>query len=98
MFLLAGDPHSIPTATGDPFKTLFVARIVSVDIDVGILHAPDQLIHILVMQMMLVTAWALFFFQNYDSSESKLRREFEVYGPIKKVRIYRVTESTLVDS
>lgn len=43
------DPHSIPTATGDPFKTLFVARI------------------------------------NYDSSESKLRREFEVYGPIKKI-------------
>ncbi|XP_049786820.1 U1 small nuclear ribonucleoprotein 70 kDa [Schistocerca cancellata] len=43
------DPHSIATATGDPFKTLFVARI------------------------------------NYDSSESKLRREFEVYGPIKKI-------------
>ncbi|KAJ9587388.1 hypothetical protein L9F63_019089 [Diploptera punctata] len=43
------DPHSISTATGDPFKTLFVARI------------------------------------NYDSSESKLRREFEVYGPIKKI-------------
>lgn len=43
------DPHNIPVATGDPFKTLFVARI------------------------------------NYDSSESKLRREFEVYGPIKKI-------------
>lgn len=24
-------------------------------------------------------------FQNYDTSESKLRREFEVYGPVKKV-------------
>lgn len=23
---------------------------------------------------------------NYDTSESKLRREFEIYGPIKKVR------------
>lgn len=22
---------------------------------------------------------------NYDTSESKLRREFEIYGPIKKV-------------
>ncbi|KAL0280707.1 UNVERIFIED_CONTAM: hypothetical protein PYX00_001922 [Menopon gallinae] len=43
------DPHNIPIATGDPFKTLFVARI------------------------------------NYDTSESKLRREFEVYGPIKKI-------------
>jgi hypothetical protein len=34
LFLLAGDPHNIPTATGDPFKTLFVARIVSVTIQI----------------------------------------------------------------
>lgn len=26
-----------------------------------------------------------FHLQNYDTSESKLRREFEVYGPIKKI-------------
>ena len=26
-----------------------------------------------------------FFCQNYDTSESKLRREFEVYGSVKKV-------------
>lgn len=26
-----------------------------------------------------------FLFQNYDTSESKLRREFEVYGAIKKI-------------
>ena len=26
-----------------------------------------------------------FSLQNYDSSESKLRREFEVYGPVKRV-------------
>lgn len=26
-----------------------------------------------------------FSIQNYDTSESKLRREFEVYGPIKKI-------------
>lgn len=26
--------------------------------------------------------------QNYDTSESKLRREFEVYGPVKKVSIF----------
>ncbi|KAL1117007.1 hypothetical protein AAG570_004335 [Ranatra chinensis] len=43
------DPHNVPTATADPFKSLFVARI------------------------------------NYDTSESKLRREFEIYGPIKKI-------------
>lgn len=28
-----------------------------------------------------------FLFQNYDTTESKLRREFEVYGPIKRVAI-----------
>ncbi|KAF2349565.1 Transcription factor IIS N-terminal [Trinorchestia longiramus] len=45
------DPHNDPSATTDPYKTLFVARI------------------------------------NYDTSESKLRREFEIYGPIKKIRM-----------
>ncbi|XP_026468496.1 U1 small nuclear ribonucleoprotein 70 kDa-like [Ctenocephalides felis] len=43
------DPTSSESATVDPFKTLFVARI------------------------------------NYDTTESKLRREFEGYGPIKKI-------------
>lgn len=43
------DPHNNESATGDPYKTLFVSRI------------------------------------NYDTSESKLRREFEIYGPIKKI-------------
>lgn len=43
------DPNQAATATEDPFKTLFVARI------------------------------------NYDTSESKLRREFEIYGAIKKI-------------
>lgn len=46
------DPASAnPTVSGDPFKTLFVARI------------------------------------NYDTSESKLRREFEVYGPVKQITV-----------
>ena len=27
----------------------------------------------------------LFCVQNYDTSESKLRREFDVYGPVKRV-------------
>lgn len=43
------DPSAVVDATGDAFKTLFVARV------------------------------------NYDTSESKLRREFEGYGPIKKI-------------
>ncbi|CAG2103284.1 unnamed protein product, partial [Medioppia subpectinata] len=43
------DPSSSTTATSDPYKTLFIARI------------------------------------NYDTTEAKLRREFEAYGPIKKI-------------
>jgi len=45
------DPTNDSTIHGDPFKTLFVARI------------------------------------NYDTSESKLRREFEVYGPVKRISL-----------
>jgi hypothetical protein len=99
MLLLPGDPHSIATATGDPFKTLFVARIVSltpytpsfswlnsVNVHFGCIH--------------IIFVWINFFFllQNYDSSESKLRREFEVYGPIKKVRIDSVNECKSIGS
>jgi len=47
--LLRWDPHSDVNATGDPFKTLFVARV------------------------------------NFDTTESKLRRELEAYGPIKRI-------------
>jgi len=45
------DPHKDPNAQGDPFKTLFVARI------------------------------------SYDTTEKKLKREFEVFGSIKRVRM-----------
>merc|ERR1712110_615168 len=45
------DPHKDPNVSGDPFKTLFVARI------------------------------------SYDTTEKKLKREFEVFGSIKKVRM-----------
>lgn len=51
------DPHNISTATTDPFRTLFVARI------------------------------------NYDTSESKLRREFEMYGSIKKIVLCHNTQN-----
>ncbi|XP_023003041.1 U1 small nuclear ribonucleoprotein 70 kDa-like [Cucurbita maxima] len=40
-----------PNVTGDPYKTLFVARL------------------------------------NYETSESRIKREFESYGPIKRVRL-----------
>jgi len=45
------DPHKDGNASGDPFRTLFVARI------------------------------------SYDTTEKKLKREFEVFGSIKKVRM-----------
>jgi len=45
------DPHKDPNASGDPFKTLFVARI------------------------------------SYDTTEKKLKRELEVFGSIKRVRM-----------
>ncbi|KAF8053549.1 hypothetical protein N665_1401s0009 [Sinapis alba] len=45
------DPNNDANASGDPYKTLFVARL------------------------------------NYESSESKIKREFEAYGPIKQVFI-----------
>ena len=43
------EPHSDPNTTGDPYKTLFVARL------------------------------------SFEVTESKLRREFEMYGAIRKV-------------
>ncbi|KAL6012340.1 U1 small nuclear ribonucleoprotein [Asimina triloba] len=42
------DPSSDPNATGDPYKTLFVARL------------------------------------NYETTEHRIKREFEAYGPIKR--------------
>lgn len=45
------DPHKDPNAVGDPFKTLFVARV------------------------------------SFDTTEKKLKREFEVFGSIKRVRM-----------
>ncbi|KAF5180285.1 U1 small nuclear ribonucleoprotein, partial [Thalictrum thalictroides] len=45
------DPSSDPNISGDPYKTLFVARL------------------------------------NYETTENRLKREFESYGPIKKVRM-----------
>lgn len=71
------DPAGIPNVTADPFKTLFVARIVS-----NLFHG-DAFRNIFSVQPFLYTFFQ--FFQNYDTSESKLRREFEVYGPVKKV-------------
>ncbi|KAJ6843890.1 U1 small nuclear ribonucleoprotein 70 kDa [Iris pallida] len=45
------DPSNDPNVTGDPYKTLFVARL------------------------------------NYETTEHQIKREFEAYGPIKRVRL-----------
>lgn len=45
------DPNNDPSISGDPYKTLFVARL------------------------------------NYETTESRIKREFEAYGPIKRVGI-----------
>lgn len=45
------DPHKDPNASGDPFKTLFVARV------------------------------------SYDTTEKKLKREFEAFGSVKRVKM-----------
>ncbi|KAI5069960.1 hypothetical protein GOP47_0014303 [Adiantum capillus-veneris] len=51
------DPHHDPAVEGDPYKTLFVARI------------------------------------SYETTEHKIKREFEAYGPIKRVRLVNDKES-----
>ncbi|WOH10312.1 hypothetical protein DCAR_0729779 [Daucus carota subsp. sativus] len=51
------DPSNDPNISGDPYKTLFVARL------------------------------------NYETTESRIKREFEAYGPIKRVGIIRVSQS-----
>ncbi|XP_074309082.1 U1 small nuclear ribonucleoprotein 70 kDa [Silene latifolia] len=51
------DPQNDPNATGDPYKTLFVARL------------------------------------NFETSESRLTREFETYGPIKRVKMIHDKET-----
>ncbi|KAL2668576.1 hypothetical protein GLYMA_01G175100v4 [Glycine max] len=45
------DPHNDPNVSGDPYKTLFVAKL------------------------------------SYETTESRIKREFESYGPIKRVRL-----------
>ncbi|KAA8531864.1 hypothetical protein F0562_006419 [Nyssa sinensis] len=45
------DPNNDPNISGDPYKTLFVARL------------------------------------NYETTESRIKREFEAYGPIKRIRL-----------
>ncbi|KAK4368035.1 hypothetical protein RND71_011827 [Anisodus tanguticus] len=54
------DPSSDPNVTGDPYKTLFVARL------------------------------------NYETTESRVKREFEAFGPIKRLHINKLMERRLI--
>ncbi|KAJ6990021.1 LOW QUALITY PROTEIN: hypothetical protein NC653_018518 [Populus alba x Populus x berolinensis] len=54
------DPTNDPNVSGDPYKTLFVARL------------------------------------NYETTESRIKREFESYGPIKRVGIFEYNQAGLV--
>jgi U1 small nuclear ribonucleoprotein len=51
------DPNNNPNISGDPYKTLFVARL------------------------------------NYETTESRIKREFDVYGPVKRVRLVNDKET-----
>jgi len=51
------DPQKNSKATGDAYKTLYIARV------------------------------------SFDTSENKLKREFEEYGPIKKIRLIHSSKS-----
>ncbi|GJT92117.1 U1 small nuclear ribonucleoprotein 70 kDa [Tanacetum coccineum] len=53
------DPNNDPNISGDPYKTLFVARL------------------------------------NYETTESRIKREFEAYGPIKRVGFVEYLEKGL---
>lgn len=81
------DPAGISNVTADPFKTLFVARIVSI-IFIILSRYIIKLLHRIQLNIYLILLFC--FLQNYDTSESKLRREFEVYGPVKKVKFFPI--------
>ncbi|GKU99143.1 hypothetical protein SLEP1_g12032 [Rubroshorea leprosula] len=54
------EPNSDPNISGDPYKTLFVARL------------------------------------SYETNESRIKRDFEAYGPIKRVGIFEQPHAGLV--
>ena len=95
-----GEPQSNPDATGDAFKTLFIGRIVrtpawscSVLFDKPL--TPPFPAHPSILSP-TSTPLVIFFLlshpQNYDVSESKLRREFETYGAIKSLKLVHDTK------
>jgi len=75
----ADDPNNDPKVSGDPYKTLFVARLVSVLL---------ILCKFYFLWFTLCSGVFFFLLQNYETTESKIKRELESYGPIKQVGIF----------
>lgn len=88
MFAFADDPNSDPNISGDPYKTLFVARLVS-----------NTVFYIIFLDFLLkligLTNLNFFYLQNYETTESRIKREFEAYGPIKRVGFVKYPEKGL---
>ena len=68
--------------TGDPYKTLFVARLVSSSICLSICSLEVILFYSLL--------------QNYETTEHRIKREFESYGPIKRVSVLLCIDQEVV--
>jgi U1 small nuclear ribonucleoprotein len=72
------DPHTDPNISGDPYKTLFVARLVSYIFQYSKYGAFSYVLSYLIDST---------FQQSYETTESRIKREFESYGAIKRVGI-----------
>jgi len=83
----ADDPNNDPKVSGDPYKTLFVARLVSVLLIICKFYC---------LWFTLCSGVFFFLLQNYETTESKIKRELESYGPIKQVGIFEHTHEGLV--
>lgn len=81
-FLNVDDPQSDPNATGDPYKTLFVARLVSFFVASFTNYFELHSWYYFCMLLPIDSSKRL---QNYETSEHRVKREFEAYGPIKRV-------------
>lgn len=69
IFTVVDKPADDPEAIGDPYKTLFIARLVCI--------LSSRYVHSLMIP------------QHKSATESDLRREFEGFGSIERVRIVR---------
>jgi hypothetical protein len=79
VFVVPDKPADDPEAVGDPYKTLFISRLVRSPFPV-VTEAIFLLTH---------SFLALKCPQSKKATETDVRREFEMYGAIERVRIVR---------